>query len=417
MSSMSNEPVRHRRVFYIPGYDPFPPRRYRELYRREAVIQSDISGYDIAIKSGIDGGGFGWQVAAHIEDQPVRTDIEVLVWSDIVQNSRPESVSATYWSLIKTVWIYISTGVFFRLMQLRKGPVIAALYPVFALLLQALFATGLGWSTSRIVDRMTQEMLGTSSNVIWGALLGIFLGIGVSVVSLRWFREKDGIFFAYYLMHDFAFAAAEKGAYPAALEHRLMEFRARVEAAMTSGVDEILIVGHSSGAHLAVSLLSDLFPSDTATRFPGQTISFLSLGHVVPMISFLPKAHRLRRDLLNVSQNRQIDWVDVSAPGDGGCFALCDPVCVSGQSSARQSGPLVLSAAFSQTLSAERRKSLRWRFFRLHFQYLCAFDRPNDYDYFKITAGPLRLADRYKDRKSSPSKIDKTISAFTSVTP
>ncbi len=54
--------------------------------------------------------------------------------------------------------------------------------------------------------------------------------------------------------------------------------------------------------------------------------------------------------------------------------------------------PLVISAAFTQTLSPERWKELRWRFFRLHFQYLCAFDRPGDYDYFQITAGPMTLA-------------------------
>ena len=29
--------VRRRRVFYIPGYDPIHPRRYRELYRKEGA--------------------------------------------------------------------------------------------------------------------------------------------------------------------------------------------------------------------------------------------------------------------------------------------------------------------------------------------------------------------------------------------
>ncbi len=53
----------------------------------------------------------------------------------------------------------------------------------------------------------------------------------------------------------------------------------------------------------------------------------------------------------------------------------------------------MISAAFTQTLSPERWKELRWRFFRLHFQYLCAFDRPGDYDYFQITAGPLTLGE------------------------
>ena len=54
----------------------------------------------------------------------------------------------------------------------------------------------------------------------------------------------------------------------------------------------------------------------------------------------------------------------------------------------------MFSAAFTQTLSPEKWKALKRRFFRLHFQYLCAFDRPKDFDYFRVTAGPMLLADR-----------------------
>ncbi|MFT7595905.1 MAG: hypothetical protein ACI8R4_003237, partial [Paracoccaceae bacterium] len=57
----------------------------------------------------------------------------------------------------------------------------------------------------------------------------------------------------------------------------------------------------------------------------------------------------------------------------------------------------------------------RWRFFRLHFQYLCAFDRPRDYDYFRITAGPQTLAARYTGRPPSQSRIDVAVSKYTSV--
>ena len=40
--------VFRRRVFYIPGYDPIPPRRYRELYRKEGTDQARrYSGLDL----------------------------------------------------------------------------------------------------------------------------------------------------------------------------------------------------------------------------------------------------------------------------------------------------------------------------------------------------------------------------------
>ena len=46
---------------------------------------------------------------------------------------------------------------------------------------------------------------------------------------------------------------------------------------------------------------------------------------------------------------------------------------------------------------------------------LCAFDRPGDYDYFRITAGPLTLADRYRDRAPSKSRIERPMSGYRSL--
>jgi len=148
----------------------------------------------------------------------------------------------------------------------------------------------------------------------------------------------------------------------------------------------------------------------------GPVLSFLTLGQVVPMVSFLPDAHRLRADLQFLSARPEMIWVDVSAPGDGCAFALCDPVAVSGVAGPDKTGPLVLSAAFTKTLSPERWQELRWRFLRLHFQYLCAFDRPGQYDYFRVTAGPMTLGARFQNSASSRSRIEKPVSKFTSVT-
>ena len=121
--------VQRRKVFYIPGFDPFPPRRYRELYRTESQIQASISGYSI-VQSPLKTDGFGWSVQADIDGQKTETEIEVLMWADIVKSSMSNSILSTYLNMMKTAWIYISSGVLFDLFKLRKGPVIAALYPV-----------------------------------------------------------------------------------------------------------------------------------------------------------------------------------------------------------------------------------------------------------------------------------------------
>ena len=403
MSSAKNGTVSHRRVFYVPGYDPMPPRRYRELYRTEGARQAGISGYDLSIRAR-KGERFGWHVESVQDGQSTHTEFEVLLWADLVKRSMEAGVLGTYAMLVQTAWIYVRTGALRRLTWLRKGPVIAALYPVVVLLLQLLAALlvagALGWALS------------------WAHPMAAWLGLLAVWPVLEAFRRKDARFFAYYLMHDYAFTAKWGGANPRELEARLRDFGGAIRDALASDVDEVLVIGHSSGAHLGISILADLLRDGLD---PGGRLSFLSLGHVVPMVSFLPRADRLRGDLHLMGGQTQIPWIDVTAPADGCSFALCDPVAVSGVAPAPQVAPLVLSAAFTNTLSAAKQAELRRRYFRLHFQYLCAFDAlpgtPGDYDYFRVTAGPLRLAERFADRKPSPSTLRKPVNRFTGTTP
>ncbi|WP_417275116.1 hypothetical protein [Celeribacter halophilus] len=392
--------VKRRRVFYIPGYDPIPPRRYRELYRKEGAAQADISGYSMSL-SPKKGRNFGWSVEAEIDGTKTHSEIDVLVWSDIVQESMEAGIFRTYLVLLRTAWIYTSTGALFRLMKLRRGPVIAALYPIGVLLLQLLLACLLVWAVMALGG-----LFG-----LWGHWIGLALGLVSGAVLLRWFKSQDGKVFAYYLMHDYGFSARWRGANPPVLDTRMAAFRTELAEALREDWDEVLLIGHSSGAHLGISILADLIRAGEVPE-TGPALSFLTLGQVVPMVSFLPEAKVLRRDLAFLSAREEVFWLDVTAPGDPCSFALCDPVKVSGVAPNDQKWPLVISAAFTQTLSPEKQATLKRRFFRLHFQYLCAFDQPAEYDYFKITAGGATLASRYQTHMPSPSRIDVPANKF-----
>jgi len=398
-------------VFYIPGYDPIHPRRYRELYRTESAAQAEISGYGISLQARQGGARYGWNVKGLMDGAHVDAHVDVLVWSDIVRGSMETSIPATYLQLLRTAWVYIGSGALWRLMRLRKGPVLAALYPVAMLLTQLLIS----YAAGRLTYRGVQAGVARFTDLP-GYLLAAAAGLAVFVWLMRWFKAKDAKFFAYYLMHDYAYGAATRGANTPELEARMAQFGEAIAEALASDVEEVLVVGHSSGAHLGVSVLADLIRKG---RVPdqGPALAFLSLGQVVPMVSFLRDAHRLRADLAYLSASDALTWVDVTAPGDGCAFALCDPVSVSGVAPANKRWPLVFSAAFTESLSPARWKALRWRFFRLHFQYICAFDRPRDYDYFRITAGPVTLAARYRDRAPSRSRIETPVNKFTGMAP
>jgi hypothetical protein len=398
--------VTRRHVFYIPGFDPVPPRAYRERYRREAARQAALSGYEIQKGQPPEGARFGWGVTARIEGAEVRTGLEVLYWADIVQAGMRGGIVATYLALLRTAWAYVGSGALFRLMRLRKGPVIAALYPVLVLLAQLGVAGLAGGIAGAALVRLA-GLAGLPPAPLSDGVFRIAALLAVGWPILRWFRRRDHLY-AWYLMKDYAFSSRLGGAYPPEQEARMRVFAERIATALASDVDEVLVVGHSSGAYIAVSVLADLIRAGRVPR-DGPVLSLLTLGQVVPMVSFLPRATRLRADLAFLSA-QNVTWVDVTAPGDGCAFALCDPVAVSGVAPPDKRWPLVLSAAFTQTLRPETQAALRWRLFDLHFQYLNAFDNlpgtTGDYDYFRITAGPMTLGARFAARAPSKSRIE-----------
>ena len=128
------------------------------------------------------------------------------------------------------------------------------------------------WVTSRTprTSPTTQSRFGLSGWAAWQLIMSMEWGAPLAVrvfgaafgacfaaaILLRWFQKHDGKIYAYYLMHDFAHSASDWGAYPADLETRLHTFRVKIAQAMASDVEEVLVVGHSSGAHLAISALA-----------------------------------------------------------------------------------------------------------------------------------------------------------------
>lgn len=394
--------VRRRHVLFVPGYDPIAPRRYRELYRRESMRQAAISGYEIAVEGRTgDGGNYAWDVWSRTDDLDVTSTIEFLTWEDIVRTSMNRSIAGSYWVMLRTVAIYMLTGAFFRLVRLRPQPMLAALYPVIMLLAQLeaalLVLAGVWWFAT--------AAFGLPS---W---VGIVAGLAGFVGLMRFFYAKDRYVFAYYLINDYGFTAQGWGATPAPLKARIDEFSQRIADVLDTGVDEVLVIGHSTGAHIAAMALAQHL---RARPDHSERLAFLSLGQVIPMLSFLPKAQQLRADLNQLSQSRSTTWVDISAPGDGGCFALSDPVHVTGVAPPEQDKhwPKVISAAYTQTLSAEVLTKTKWRFFRRHIQYLCAFDFPRDYDYFQITAGPYALKDRFGWRGATATRKETPLSGY-----
>lgn len=113
------------------------------------------------------GENYGWKVDGQMDGQSIASEVEVLVWSDIVRGSMASSIPVTYLQLVRTAYTYIASGALRRLMWLRKGPVIAALYPVGMLLLQLVAAMLVAGLAARILG-WGLGMIGQSGLMVLG---------------------------------------------------------------------------------------------------------------------------------------------------------------------------------------------------------------------------------------------------------
>lgn len=398
--------LRSRKVFYLPGFDPMPARKYREIYREESRRQAEISGYRINQTSAPESKGH-WHITSMIDAQQVVSDYRILEWSDIVKNEMGRGSTRLYFGLANTALIYFSTGVFFRLSMLRRGPIIAAVFPPLFLIAKALLPIGI-FATPILYAAQSGPSL-------TNAILSISLGAICAGLLWRWLARLDKKLYASYLAVFYNFLTREWGALPKALDARISEFEDIVKDALQSDADEVLIIGHSFGVVLAIHVAARVLKRGQI-GLSRPNLSLLTLASVAPMMSFLPEASELRRDLLFLSQNENLTWADYSSTYDPGGFALCDPVKVTGLSGANpQKWPKMLSINFSESLSKAQLRRQNFRFFERHLQYLCAFAAPSRYDYFYITSGPKTLSEYISPLNESPSVKKTAYSAYRNV--
>lgn len=381
--------VRRRHVLYMPGFDPLGPKRYHALYAEQAALQSRVNGMRIAVglREGHTPHLDHWQVEADVDGVTVHTRYEMFRWDDIVRAHWIGSQVRLWWTSLRTIAHYFRVGAAWRAIRMqRRGPWLLSLPLQVALLLALWLLVGAG-----VVWRLQTA----APAMLWAALAVWACGLAAGGVVLRWAVRR---FQLAWLMRSFIFTrelaedrAPEMGARLDRFAERLSDVVARSE------VDEVLLVGHSSGSMLAVATLARAMAEGLQPR-AGVALSLLTLGHCTPMWSTLPAAGRFRAALAVVSRAASWQWVDITAPADGACSALVDPTwgcgeVVPGAAGAR---PKLLSARFHTMFTPETYARIVREPMRYHFQYLMAAERPGDYDFFAITSGNQTLAQRFE---------------------
>jgi hypothetical protein len=385
-------PVAKRHVLYVPGYDPDQKVRSRALFIRELGRYGRRFGLARKVSAARDLPEVPaqvWMVRAARDDWAVETTYEVLLWDDIVARDFRRPSLATALALCAVTWGTVVTGLAARLFRTnwRFGAVFT--YPYLVILLSALAAAAAGFAAGAVAGG-----LGGS-----GWVRGLAGAAGTGVVLALLLPRFNG-WYVWHLLRDWLFnwehGSGRRDDYSARVDRfaeRLCVVVAGTEA------DEVLVVGHSSGATTAMEVASRALLRDPALGRRGPEVAALTLGTSLPAAAYHPKAEGIHADLRRLMSARDVLWVEYQAPQDWLNAAWFNPVRMLplGLTEESCTNPVIRSARFSDLVSEEVYRAMRFNPFRMHFQFMMANDRAGEYDWFMIALGPWRLSRRIAD--------------------
>lgn len=369
---MSGKPVAKRLVFHIGGYDPITShesaqRRFvRELarFQRTWAVQAAIDGsHDTAdqIQRKVTTTGPDWRV---------ETDYRQVRWHDVIEAFGRRSIGSRISVGVLAFLDFVWTGTLWRYLQTNWRYALFFLYPfvTLGLLLAAAFLIGV----------FAFKITGSVAIASGGGLVGFAAFLAG---PWRWLHLGN-------LFDDWIFSREYIRYGNSEIEQRLDRLAAElVAAASSSAADEILVIGHSLGAVLAVDLLDRALSIDPALDRNQTRVTFLSVGSSILKIGLHPKAICFRTAVERVAKSRAIFWGDYQALVDPLNFYKSRPMAEMGLSTENEATVRVVR--LSRMLDDEIYRRIRFNFFRVHCQFVSGNDRRTSYDYFMLTCGPV----------------------------
>lgn len=387
-NSRSQKLTKRRKVFFISGYDPKGPGWYHSLFAREAKLQAPVSGMTLEVseRRNLDREQSVWSVRGRENGHEVNCEYVFLRWDDIVRKSWTRGTLAMMSVVFGNLYNYLRNGILWRLLGTSWITFNAAFYPSAFVLLAIIAGLLIGWGFATIAS-----ISGWLSALLVVAIAVAFAGVVLPVLDRK--------FVIYWMSRIFAFNLKQGKGEVEGLHERTGQFANLITQAASSGdFDEIVVIGHSTGCQLAVSVLATAIKAE-----PDIKLSFMTLGGSIAMMAWVKEAGWFCDQLERVANHPGIDWIDFSASQDGASFTLFDPVEGSGLKhfNKRNKKPKLLSIKMFQLFSPARFKKIRHSWNQVHFQYLSASEVLGDYDYFAIIAGHKTMAERFEHRQTA----------------
>jgi hypothetical protein len=381
--------VQHRHIVYVQGYDPRGLAQYYRMFRTELrkfgrlyQLGATISRPQVAS----DGETASWTIETRTGDWQTRTSYDFLRWEDLIQRDLAAPIWHTVFHAIWIYWRLVFSGTIARFWKAHWRFATFITYPHVLLLAEALCALGIAFAFEKGL-----EALGIPDLFSMAAATALFVAtLGTAL------KYTENMTYLLYLLSDtiwtWEFSHRQRPEWDQRID-RFAQYLAKV--ARESDAEEIVVVGHSSGSFLGAEILARALKLDPSLGRHGPRVVLLTIGGNFPIVGFHAVSQDFRDHLRLLAIEPSIDWIDCQSRKDVMNFYPFDPVTGHGiDAGGSRRNPTIVSVRFREIIKPEHYNLFRWKFFRVHFQFVMANERPHAYDFFMIVCGPIPLSER-----------------------
>jgi len=358
-------------VYYIGGYDPAPPaavferfvkelRRFEQTWGARATVSELVVRDDLA----------SWRISASGPNWHTETEMNLVRWDDVISSAGERPAWSRLGPGIVAFGDFLVSGALGAYLRSSWRYAMFFLYPVFILFLIAGLCIGAALFSFALKGSYFISLL-------------IFIGAAWLLL-----HAADRWLYLGLLIDDWIFARDYIRNGNRVLADRLQRVAAEISRCPNSeATDEMLVVGHSLGAVLAIDLIDRAMKIERESSGRSRKIAFLSVGASILKIGLHRAAHEFRAAIGRVSANIDVFWADYRARSDVMNFFGAE--LLSHLKLPPTGSPVARNVSIRRMITPARYPRLRKNWYRMHCQFVRGNDRRAPYDYFMSTCGPL----------------------------
>lgn len=373
--------VRRRLVLYLHGLDPRGPGLLHRFQRDDAGRESARPDRSVTVgprqRQPL---ASAWTVTTRWSEDVVEADYVVLRWDDLIRSRWIPDLGGQARSLVRWLGAYVRSGALTPLASASRTSAIGMLVLPASVLAFCLLA-------ALVLALSVQGLSGLAEANGAPRSLG-FLALGLTLLLPAVWRRFDTWANVCWLGRGHLHMVELSRGDIIGIEDRIDRFVDRLlDEVDDGGWDDILVVGHSSGALHAVSLLGLALLRRPALGRASPPVRLITLGHSLPPYALLGPTARYARALSALVEADWISWTDVTAAADPGAAGAFHPLAFSPHA-ARSDRVVRLYPRFHRSLAPEAFRALKRNPMAYHFQYMRPSDDAAVYDWHRLAFGP-----------------------------